>query len=320
MLQQLRGFLPLEIIDAHVHIYDASFTPVIYGKGSFSEERQEAADYFQHIKRFIPDSACHRAVFLPAPEASFGPACSETRIQAMSFMADELNKHPESIGAAFVGPEDSARDIEKQLIHDRIRGLKCYYSSSSNCSHAFPDEFLPESAWQIANEHAMFITLHLGRSNALADVGNLDYILAMARKYPRAKLVLAHCGRSFAAWTAVGTIKQLSECKNIYYDISSINEASPIFTCLKYAGKDHVFWGSDFPVSSFIGRVVSVGGHFVWLNKEAVRMADCTVEPVTVLEENLMAAYLAADMIDLSTSDVQALFYSNAERVLFSSV
>lgn len=54
----------------------------------------------------------------------------------------------------------------------------------------------------------MFITLHLGRSNALADVGNLDYILAMARKYPRAKLVLAHCGRSFAAWTAVGTIKQ----------------------------------------------------------------------------------------------------------------
>lgn len=141
MLQQLLGFLPLALIDAHVHIYDASFTPAVYGKGAVSEERQDAAGYFLYMKRGTPDAACRRADFLPAPEASFGPTCSETRIQAMSFMADELNKHPESIGAAFVGPEDSARDIEKQLIHDRIRGLKCYYSSSSNRSHAFQMSF-----------------------------------------------------------------------------------------------------------------------------------------------------------------------------------
>ena len=319
MLQQIEGFLPSEVIDAHVHIYDSSFTPMLRGKGMFAEDHQDAADYFRYIKDVIPFSACKRAVFLPPPEASFGPACSETRKLFARFMAVELEKNPMSIGTAFVGPEDTIQDIEKLLVHHHIRGLKCYFSSSSNRWNALPDEFLPESAWQIANEHAMFIVLHLGRAKALADTGNMDYIKTMAAQYPRAKLVLAHCGRSFAAWTAVGSIKELGQFKNIFYDISSINEVSPIVNCLKYAGKGHVFWGSDFPVSTFVGRAVSIGESFAWLDQKALQATDAGIKPVTVLEENLMAAYLAADMLDLTADDVRALFYTNAERILFSN-
>ena len=80
-----------------------------------------------------------------------------------------------------------------------------------------------------------------------------------------------------------------------------------------------MFWGSDFPVSSFIGRAVSIGEQFVWLEQKTLQAADAGIAPVTVLEENLMAAYLAADMLDFTDSDVKALFYTNAENILFSS-
>lgn len=319
VLQQLKDFLPCEVIDAHAHIYDTSFTPALRGNSMFAKARQDSTDCFINIKSVMPGTVCNRAVFLPPPEASFGPSLSETRMMNMRFLVHELEKNPASIGAAFVGPDDTIQNIEKLLVHHHIRGLKCYFSSSSNRWNALPNEFLPESAWQIAHEHAMFIVLHLGRAKALADTGNMDYIQTMAAKYPRAKLVLAHCGRSFAAWTAVGSIKELARFKNIFYDISSINEASPIVNCLKCAGKDHVFWGSDFPVSTFVGRAVSIGESFVWLDQKALQAADAGIKPVTVLEENLMAAYLAADMLDLTANDVRALFYTNAERILFSN-
>ena len=319
VLQQLKDFLPCEVIDAHALIYDASFTPALRGNSMFAKARQDAADCFNNIQSVMPGSACDRAVFLPPPEASFGPPLSETRMMNTRFIVHELEKNPASIGAAFVGPDDTIQNIEKMLVHERIRGLKCYFYSCPNRWNAFPNEFLPESAWQIAQAHAMFIVLHLGRAKALGDAGNMEYIQTMAAKFPRAKLVLAHCGRSFSAWTAVGSIQELSRFRNIYYDISSINEVTPIFNCLKYAGKDHVFWGSDFPVSSFIGRAVSIGEQFVWLEQKTLQAADAGIAPVTVLEENLMAAYLAADMLDFTDSDVKALFYTNAENILFSS-
>ena len=173
VLQQLKDFLPCEVIDAHAHIYDASFTPALRGNSMFAKARQDAADCFNTIKSVMPGSVCDRAVFLPSPEASFGPSLSETRMMNMRFMVHELEKNPASIGAAFVGPDDTVQNIEKILVHDRIRGLKCYFYSCPNRWNAFPNEFLPESAWQIAHAHAMFIVLHLGRAKALADAGNM---------------------------------------------------------------------------------------------------------------------------------------------------
>ena len=72
-------------------------------------------------------------------------------------------------------------------------------------------------------------------------------------------------------------------------------------------------------MSSFIGRAVSIGEQFVWLEQKTLQAVDAGIAPVTVLEENLMAAYLAADMLDFTDSDVKALFYTNAENILFSS-
>ena len=37
VLQQLKDFLPCEVIDAHAHIYDASFTPALRGNSMFEK-------------------------------------------------------------------------------------------------------------------------------------------------------------------------------------------------------------------------------------------------------------------------------------------
>ena len=44
-------------------------------------------------------------------------------------------------------------------------------------------DYLPESAFVLANEYKKIITLHLVKDEALSDETNLRYIIEMAKKY-----------------------------------------------------------------------------------------------------------------------------------------
>ena len=134
----------------------------------------------------------------------------------------------------------------------------------------------------------------------------------MLRRYPRAKLILAHAGRAFAEWTSLGPVKRLRGFDNVYYDLSAICEPAPMMACIKAAGLDHVMWGSDYPCCDFVGRAVSLADQFVWFDAAAARACGYRGEVFTVLEENLIAAYVAADLLDLTPSDVRKLFHDNA--------
>lgn len=296
----LADYLPERLFDAHLHITESS---------DFSR-------YADALRAELPQLRQIRAMLIPMPDRTMHLPGSNTREQANRLVKKQLDACPGTVGQIFVMPGDSCDDIFAMADHPAIRGLKCYFYSADRPNPAIA-QYLPESAWQVANEKRMAITLHLAQPDSLSAADDLAYIKTMLRRYPDAKLILAHCGRAFAAWTCREPVKQLQGYENLYYDLSAICEPAPIYYCLKYAGSGHVLWGSDYPISAFRGRAVSVGSGFAWLEEAAIQGCHPSAPPMTVLQENLLAVCTAMDMLELSCSDVEGVFYRNMEDSIF---
>jgi glutamate-1-semialdehyde 2,1-aminomutase len=195
--------------------------------------------------------------------------------------------------------------------HPRIRGFKCYHQSSVTKGPTFlsdVEEYLPETAWQVAEEREMSITIHMVKPHALADEKNMAYFKAMTAKYPHAKLILAHCARGFASWTTVQPVRELRGIPNIYYDMGAICDPATIFELIRQAGPEHVMWGTDYFIDRAHGKPVNCGESFRWLYTH--ELPDSVNFPVckTVLEA-LFAFWQASLMLDMTKSDIEQVFY-----------
>ncbi len=306
-LESLIDLIPDRIFDAHLHV---SF---------FEKSPYGIADFLQVQKALFPSVKTVRGNAIIMPLASLEDPTSGLRDQSMLRLKEELDAHLDFVGEALVLPDDSLADIERLLIHKNIRGLKCYhlYAKNKPTWNADMEEYLPESAWQAADLHGLCITLHLVKDRSLADPANLHYIRRMAQRYPRATLILAHCGRAFATWTVMENAEKVRDLPNVYFDISSICEAPAIFACIRGVGIDRVLWGSDFPISANRGKVVSISTGSLWLYEEQIRqLLGSTEQPIDLIAvEELRALAQASSMLSLSRNDLSDLFYNNAQHL-----
>ena len=315
----LNDFLPDRIFDAHMHIFDSSFAPGISKGGGFnSSTRADFQDYLDFMQPLFGSRREIHANFITSPDPSMTLPDSPNRKASVEFMARQLEQFPGNVGEVMVGPEDTAEDIERQLIHPAIKGLKCYHTTAANkpTNQATIGEYLPESAWQVADQRGLAITLHLVKDRSLADPENYEYIMQMAKRYPNAKLILAHCARAFAAWTGVETVDKIKHLDNVYYDFSAICESPAMFQILRKVGKDKCMWGSDFPVCRLSGKAISLADSFYWINARVLEMLGNPNIPYWQYStENLMAVRQACLMLDLSQDRIEDLFWNNAKTL-----
>ena len=168
----LDEFLPDRIFDAHLHLFDSSFAPGISKGGGFNcSPRADFQDYLDFMKPLFGNQRQICGNFITAPDGSMTEPDSPNRKASVEFIAQQLNQFPGNVGEVMVGPKDTVEDIEKQLIHPGIKGFKCYYFTAEKqpANQADIGEYLPESAWQVANQRGLAITLHLVKDQALAD-------------------------------------------------------------------------------------------------------------------------------------------------------
>lgn len=315
----LDGFLPDKIFDAHMHIFDSSFAPNISRGGGFSVSKR--ADFDDYVKEMAPLFGSRREIranMLTAPDVTMADAEGENRRASVAFLAEQLERHPECVGEVIVGPRDTPEQIEKQLVHPGICGFKCYYFLADDPhGQVGIDEYLSDTIWEIADKRGLVITLHMMRDKALADPGNLSYIMEKAKKYPNAKLILAHCARAFATWTVVETVDQIKHFDNIYYDFSAICESPAMFQIIRKAGLEKCMWGSDYPVCRIAGKAISLADGFYWINKSSLESFPNPAQRHAwqLSTENLMATRQACLMLDLNTQEIEDLFWNNAMRL-----
>ena len=303
--KKLDAFLPSRLFDAHMHV---SHLP------SCNRPLLTFADYEADMRPLIGNRELRaNGIVMPIKEHLTTDA---ERKDCVAFLEDQFKQYPQNVAEVMVFPTDTAEDIERQLEHPNIRGLKCYhvYANRPDTFNAGIEEYLPEAAWEVANAKGLPITLHMVRMHALADEGNLRYIQTMAKRYPNAVLILAHAARAFAAWTGIETVDQLVGYDNIFFDFSSVCESPAMIKIIKTFGVKRCMWGTDWAISMQAGKCISLGDTFYWISQKDLRQFEAPTEYHSWLvgTEILMATRQACMLCDLNDDAIEDLFYNTA--------
>ena len=130
---------------------------------------------------------------------AFGyPATTVNFEAANEFLAREA-KHPGALGQMLINPSMDPEFIRETVQRLGFVGLKPYhlFATEKPTFDAHIPSFLPEEHVRIAHELGLSITLHIVRSQALADPSNQEVLRRYATKYPNARIILAHAARGF---------------------------------------------------------------------------------------------------------------------------
>ena len=316
--EELRGFLPKRIFDAHAHIWRVVDVGGKFGFFSQGPDVATAETWRTSLGKFFPDADIVGAILMAIHKA--GSADPLRRLDAANdFLVEQLEKAPNCRGHLFISPDYPISRVTEYLENPQVVGFKPYHSWSKQKPtwQAPLISFLPEWVWELAHERGLTITLHMVKDRAVADPENQREIREMCTKYPRARLILAHAARCFHAPNARG-LPALRGLTNVWFDTSGICEAAPIIAILKEFGTKQIMWGSDFPVCEIRGRSVTIGDGFAWVQWDTLDWDNSQVKahPILVGLESLRATREAADQFGLSAQDIEDLFCNNALRLL----
>lgn len=144
--------------------------------------------------------------------------------------------------------EETRKLLEKKL----IKGLKVY----SGYYHNYPYDECYWKLYELAVEFKVPVIFHTGDTfskDALLKYAHPLHIDEVAVKFPKLKIIMAHCGYPWVADAVAVVYKN----DNVYCDISGMIAGKDIPEDLKrqllfildYVGEDKIIYGSDWPIT-----------------------------------------------------------------------
>lgn len=311
---RIEGFVPPDSFDIHAHVYravDASDSlpkHLVNGQGEVGHGSWRGA-----LSNWMGNRSPVAGLFFafPKPDVNFD--------EANRFVLDQIDGRSNCRALLLIHPSGDPMRVAASVNLPLVAGFKVYhvFATRSDTFQADPAEFIPEWAWEIADQRELVIMLHVVRSRALADDVNQRYIRSHCERYSSAKLVLAHAARGFCSAHTVEGIAALRGLDNVYFDTSAVCESSALEAILRTFGPSRLMFGSDFPVSEISGRCVSIGDSFLWLGEKNVDWSTIhSSGPTLVGVESLMAIEQACRTTRLRDSDIERIFCDNARQVL----
>jgi glutamate-1-semialdehyde 2,1-aminomutase len=322
--EELAGFVPERVYDIHTHIYRWAFnTDPNKNSGpyyQFAGTTYAEADWSMlHAcdAQLFPGRTVHRLAF-PFP---FSPAVDF--VASNEFVAAQTRNDPLSGALMLVHPSMSADDVEHEVDRLGVLGFKPYrfYATSGDPVNCRFTEFMPEHLIEVADRRGLIIMMHLAKRDAVADQENIDDLVRLSAKYPRAKWILAHCARSYSAWAIEKAAKHICELPNIWYDTSSVCESDAFDALYSNVGIERVMYGSDdVPVGVLRGKYVAFGNAWAYLSEtnHSLNLSHCDGRMTFTRYEQLRAMRRAAKRLNITAAQNRALFYDTAVALVES--
>lgn len=312
--RHLADFVPPDAFDAHAHLWRVadlgSPTPALAAAGPVVVTREV---YDERLSLWMPDRCPTGGLFFPFP----------TRVLdvegANHHLADEMRKDPMSRGLMIATPRQDPAVVERQLDEDGFVGFKVYhlFAERQDTLFAPTGEFIPEWAWELADQRGLAIMLHMVLPRAVAEPENQRYIREHCRRYPNAKLILAHAARGFCGRHTVEGIGSLRGLDNVFFDTSAVCEASAFEAILEVFGPTRLWFGADFCVTEMRSRCVNLADGFLWLDEIRADFSKSRFARPSLLGlESLLALKEACENQHLDGTDVEEIFCLGARREL----
>lgn len=154
-------------------------------------------------------------------------------------------------GYVYANPRnaDAAEVVRRGIEDDGMVGLKLWIA-------AYCDDPLVYPLVELCIRYNVPILLHAFHKavNQYPDESTGVHVAALARRYPEAKLIMAHLGGN-----AYHGIKAIRDCPNVWTDFSgSLFGREDIDYAVGQIGTDRILFGSDMPGCSFITNYAQV--------------------------------------------------------------
>ena len=311
---KIGDFVPPDSFDAHAHWYDLRhILDANDSEPPFSNPEVGYDAMMASMQRWMGSRVIRQGLYFPFPIRTLD--CQA----ANQFLADQIAQHDDCRGLMMIRPQDDPAEVESDLLKHRFSGFKVYhvFADREETFYSEQGEFLPEWAWELADKHGLWITMHMVLPKALSEPLNSSYIREYCLRYPNANLVLAHAARGFNATHTADAIDCLRGIDNVFFDTSAICEPTAFEAIIRATGTTRLMYGSDFPISDIRGRALSVGDGFMWLYQHNVDWGEWKHggnHPVGI--ESLLALQQACRTMCLNDSDVERIFRTNVRQLL----
>jgi glutamate-1-semialdehyde 2,1-aminomutase len=162
-----------------------------------------------------------------------------------------------------------AKYIEETIDDGGFLGFKPYLSFArvKNPAEARIGKFMTPAQMKIADERGLIVVLHISRGGRIGDPVNIRDLARMCEKYPGAKIVLAHIGRSYGPYFIEKAIKTIRPFKNLYFDVAALNDTETIEVVIEETSHKRLLHASDLPITL-------VRGAHMYLNRKCFFLTE----------------------------------------------
>jgi glutamate-1-semialdehyde 2,1-aminomutase len=310
--RELASFVPERIFDAHCHLYNRETVGEKKGLMLPSEGFPRDMGYHEYSRLIDCLHPGRRVSSLFIPFTFSRDALAG----ANEWVAQQVSMDSSCRGLFFVTPQDDPEWVRDRVRRLGLHGLKCYHlwSPVTPTWEADIPDYLPEKLVKVADEEGWVITLHMVKSRAVADPGNIRWIRHYCETYPNMKLILAHSARGFQPAHNLEGLPKLTGLNNLFFDSSANCESVAHESVIRIIGHKKLLYGSDFHVSHFRGRSVAAADSFLWIYGHTPVWGEkhMQIKPVLAGLESLRSLKWACWSARLSDKAIEDIFWNNA--------
>ena len=179
---------------------------------------------------------------------------------------------------------------------------------------------LPNWAMEIADARRLILVLHIPRKERLADPLNQRQIVELCRRYPGAKVVLAHVGRAYFTKNIVGNLDRLRDIPNLWFDLAMLNNADVLEYLFRTVPREKILYATDIPIALAPGKSIEINNQYTYVTPVPWHLSVTDDKRKIVftsfLYEELRAIKTAAERLSLGKDFARAIFYENGMRLL----
>jgi predicted TIM-barrel fold metal-dependent hydrolase len=328
--RELADFLPDRLIDVHTHVW------LDRHKQHRPEEHARTVSWPSLVAKECSIEDLEKSFQLMFPGRSakaliFSSISEGDDVEAMNGYIAESGRTHGHPTLMYAFPSWSAKDLDRKLRAGRFLGVKVYLNLTPTYlprQEIRIFDFLPPHHLDVLDRGRRVVMLHIPRDARLRDPVNLEQMLEIERNWPRVRLIIAHVGRAYCDEDVGDAFQRLGVTKNMVFDFAANTNAHVFEQAIRAFGPERCLFGSDLPITWMRMRRVCEGGRYVNLvprGKYGDVSGDKNMREVdgaeadrltTFMYEELLAIKRACTRAGVDKCGVEAIFRTNAERVL----
>ena len=222
-------------------------------------------------------------------------------------------------------PEENPETVTKEVKEKRFLGFKPYLRYvNKEVEDEEINDMLPHQLMEVADKFSLIVMLHIPRKARLADPLNQRQIIALSKKYPRAKIILAHIGRAYFLKNIVGHLKKIKYLPNLYFDLAMLNNWEVLEYLFDTVESYKILYGTDIPIALAPGKSVEINNQYVYITPGPWDTGNVIIDNrknlvyTSFAYEEIRAIKKAVRRLNLSNSFIEGLFYANGIKLIES--